>query len=425
MQKLLDTLRKHWVVAVLASIGVGVAAIVAFLSGVAAIWGVMSRDTVPEFLEKQGWLSDWTAMTVPPLLPLTQALVSVGVLVLLVGLWRVARKPRYPVVFIFEHKKASPELVDKVRRMYQAAEYTITNATSDLPQHANGVWLRGGTNSDREHAKWGLARLGIEPKPDYSGDVPEHFQVIVGEVALAPKPVTNAPPLQPDPQVMERKAKELERIARDMAQPVSVSGAIRRQFEDEAENLREAAQSIRKAGAESPQERQMRAEDREFETTFVKAVRQSERIEIDWRKTDTNLMVSATNRSGDVVEGFELWVDEPLRFADGKFVKQKEFQDYRPTRLTGGSSLLYHGQPEPYPFLSYATDRLLFSGASIENPSQQGNFRTVGIWKIPFRTELDGISRNYELFFDWTHTRRTIPNPCDDPSKGGANGTAV
>lgn len=387
------------------------------------VWPLFfGSKTIPQWLDEQRWPGMTLSLQLSASFWIGLGLLGVLAYIAVVS----SRKQPYPIVHIFEHKKSSRELVDKVRRMYGDAEYTITNATTDLPQHACGVWLQGGTNSDREHARWGLAKLGIEAKTDYSAKRP-HLQVIVGEVALPSKPVTSAAPVpQPNPQGLERKAKELERAARDMQNPLPVGAAIRRQFEDEAEDLRDAAQNLRRTSVEPGQDhRQMRESDRQFESSFLKAARQSECIEIDWRKTDTNLMVSAINKSGDVIEGFELWVEEPLRFADGKFVKQKEFQDYRPTRLIGGNSLLYHGQPESYPFLSYATDRLFFSGSSVENPSQQGNFRTVGIWKVPFRTEIDGVSRSYDLFFDWKNTRRTIPDPCDAPAESGANGSTV
>jgi hypothetical protein len=156
------------------------------------------------------------------------------------------------------------------------------------------------------------------------------------------------------------------------------------------------------------------ATDSLAETSFERAARQLDNIVVEWRKTDSHLMVNVTNKNYEVITGFEIWVEEPLRKSGKAYAQQKEFADYQPLRLHGGSNRIFHDQPETFPFLSYTTERLYYSGYSADNPNGQGNFRTLGVWKVTFRTVIDGMPRNHELFFNWDNYRKTIPMPCDE-----------
>jgi hypothetical protein len=88
-----NRLKEHWIVAVLLSVVVAVAAIVTFLSGLAAIWGVLSHDTLPDFLARKGWtMTGW--LSGPPWMNLVVMVVAFAVLIVQVELLRQAYTQR-------------------------------------------------------------------------------------------------------------------------------------------------------------------------------------------------------------------------------------------------------------------------------------------------------------------------------------------
>jgi hypothetical protein len=76
--------RTHPVVAKIVS---AVVAVLAILVSLATIWPVLSRDTVPEFLEKQGWL-----LTMPSWQVVVILLISSAILVGQAAILRAARR---------------------------------------------------------------------------------------------------------------------------------------------------------------------------------------------------------------------------------------------------------------------------------------------------------------------------------------------
>ena len=162
----------------------------------------------------------------------------------------------YPTVQLFKHQRARQATFDSVKKLYTGAGYKIIPALTDLPQHAEGIWLHGGTSTDRAHAKWALVALGVEPQIDYADDKPEHFQVIVGhlpepewEAALRRRMETGtaaAAFVHALSAEEEARARSLERTARDLRNPpASIAQAIRRDTEDTASDLESAAKRIR------------------------------------------------------------------------------------------------------------------------------------------------------------------------------------
>jgi hypothetical protein len=89
----------------------------------------------------------------------------------------------YPTLRIFRHEKARQKnqtAFHQITDRFTQAGWRVEGATTDLPQHANGVRIRGGTSFEREMAKWGLDGIGVEWQQDDGGDPPQTLEVIVG-----------------------------------------------------------------------------------------------------------------------------------------------------------------------------------------------------------------------------------------------------
>src|SRR5205823_87920 len=82
-------------------------------------------------------------------------------------------------VTIFVHDDAlvsSRLLVRQVQTLFQGAGWQVENGRTNLPQHAEGVWLRGGTPAEQASASWGLRVLGTgQPRIDDHGDSPRRL----------------------------------------------------------------------------------------------------------------------------------------------------------------------------------------------------------------------------------------------------------
>lgn len=131
---------------------------------------------------------------------------------------------KVPTLQLFEHAKGNPQTVDKVRRLFEKAGYRLEIGKTDLSRHASGITLHGGTNTNREHARWALASLGLfSPTVDYTDDKPPHLQIIVGE--LRAQPTQPPPPLHTEPVTSGSLLQKLNPIVTTPTQGrVSLSG---------------------------------------------------------------------------------------------------------------------------------------------------------------------------------------------------------
>lgn len=119
MAKVWGSFRKHWITAVFVSVAIAVCAIVAFLSGLAAIWTVMSRDTLPEFLLKKGWtVTGW--LTGPPWMNLTVMVVALAVLIVQIALLRQAYTQR-----VYESGRVDRETLARYKAERDAAQAMV------------------------------------------------------------------------------------------------------------------------------------------------------------------------------------------------------------------------------------------------------------------------------------------------------------
>jgi hypothetical protein len=194
------TIKEHPAVAAALSVAVGVGALIGVLAGLANIWTAMSHDTVPQFLSKKGW-----AMTLPTW---QAALVVCGGLVILAFQFAIVREAyrqqpivRAPHVMVFKHDMASVTghlLSRQVESLFSGGGWEVSTHRTNLPQHASGVWLHGGTEAERASASWGLKTLGVvDTKIDGTGDNPPALQVIIG---------------QPEPQPIDQAADDKEAL---------------------------------------------------------------------------------------------------------------------------------------------------------------------------------------------------------------------
>ena len=194
--------REKPAVAVLVSLWALLTTLVVLPAALANIWVAFSRDTVPEFLAKRSWgmaIPSWQAW---PLLGASFALLGFQVWLLReASRQRVAAKvptgataaPPYPTVTIYEHLAAQQSLVRlRIRTLFEDAGWKVIIARTDVERHRQGVWIHGGTDVERNVAKWGLQTLGVVPQVDYTDDNPPNLQVIVGAAdAVEPPPSTD------------------------------------------------------------------------------------------------------------------------------------------------------------------------------------------------------------------------------------------
>lgn len=136
-----------------------------------------SPDTSRSFLLGPDWLR-WNNGMMWALV----ALVLAGGLHLAAALVRRAER-RYPEVTVYSHLDGlanNPALIDSVRRLFEESGWRVIFARTDVPRHSKGIWLHGGTPTERNIATWGLQTLGITPQVDHHDDKPPSLQVIVG-----------------------------------------------------------------------------------------------------------------------------------------------------------------------------------------------------------------------------------------------------
>ena len=123
--------------------------------------------------------------------PSQRLVVALAVVVVLVAalmgflFWRGTNagppKPATPTVTIFEHLDARNSTVTpQVRNLFERAGWRVTVTRTEVPRHANGVWLLGGTDVERHMAEWGLETLSVRPQVDYRNDDPPNMQIIIG-----------------------------------------------------------------------------------------------------------------------------------------------------------------------------------------------------------------------------------------------------
>lgn len=167
-------------------------------------------------------------MTMPPLGAVLVSIAALAVVVLQLAILREAYRRPYPEVIIFTHKVAEGSVYAfHIRDLFEKAGWRIKKlGTTDLPQHALGVWLHGGTGFEREMAKWGLGRFGVVPQIDYKDDNPKCLQVIVGQLnVVPPKGESQAQPSFPAPTVemLERgRQTQIAQIAKWRAMAIDI-----------------------------------------------------------------------------------------------------------------------------------------------------------------------------------------------------------
>ena len=94
MLKIWEAAQRHWVIAVILSLCVGVAAVVGFMGNLAAIWSVLSKDTVPDFMAKKGWLLTGWSLSAPPLVSIVVMVACIGILLAQIALLSEAWRQR-------------------------------------------------------------------------------------------------------------------------------------------------------------------------------------------------------------------------------------------------------------------------------------------------------------------------------------------
>lgn len=140
-----------------------------------------------------------------PLINSTGLLVAFGAFVALVALsavlaglsWRqrnlgkrrtaATRQSTPYAVAIYTHVNALAKnraLADQVKNTFADAGWKVMYAMTDVPRHAKGVWIHGGTDVEQRIATWALRTLRIAAETDYQDDNPPSLQVIVGEYNL-------------------------------------------------------------------------------------------------------------------------------------------------------------------------------------------------------------------------------------------------
>lgn len=88
-----------------------------------------------------------------------------------------------PTLTLFAHDAAiaaNPDVYERIKGLFRDAGWVITLGRTNLPKHASGVWLHGGTDVERRIATWALETVGVVPTVDYANDNPPALQVIVG-----------------------------------------------------------------------------------------------------------------------------------------------------------------------------------------------------------------------------------------------------
>ena len=226
--------KEHPVVGWIVSIAVVLAAIVSVLANGAQIWTAMSHDTVPEFLTKSGWL-----LRLPTWQATLGFLVSIIILALQSAILREAwtqrmpSAPTDPTMMLFTHDEArikNPAVANRVRDLFEKAGWKMEVGVTSLPQHGQGIWLHGGTTTERTTALWGLATIDLAAQIDYTDDHPPCLQVIVGACE----------PQQLDPVESDRAAQQaqlLQEHSAAVAERESLRTALQ-EAQQERESLR-------------------------------------------------------------------------------------------------------------------------------------------------------------------------------------------
>lgn len=319
------------------------------------------------------------------------------------------KAPAYPVVNIRVHRTGNRDLGDQIERLFTRSEYTVDRRDTADGSPSIGIAVRWGRANEQSHAVLALGTLGVPPEHVSVGntDRQKSLEVTIGAYELPPSLGEQLNLLR----------KELEAVTRSRDQAIDALKVVQ-----PVVVLPEPSQGL--SGFSRRMQRMNELQHAEqVGAAFVRGTvqvgekLQTTGVKVEWRKTDSHLMVSVTNTGLEPIEEFRIWVDEPRWFSSptGKFARTRDFQDYRRLQLTGGTNRLYHLQPEHFPFLNYAAETLYFTGSAPGNPAGKGTFRTTGIWRVTFRTEVGNVTENHQLCFSWSKSTRTIPDPCDCP----------
>lgn len=106
-----------------------------------------------------------------------------------------------PAVTIYTHVNAAESnrlLSRQIEDLFRTSGWDTSLTYTEVPKHANGLWIHGGTQAEQSSALWGLSTLRLTPEIDHEDDNPPTLQVIVGAGASRGS-------FQPAPAIQERK----------------------------------------------------------------------------------------------------------------------------------------------------------------------------------------------------------------------------
>ncbi len=135
----------------------------------------IKREAPAETVPPSRWWSLSAAQTLSLL-----GLIAAGGLHVIAAVVRVRGKKRQLLIFLHERAAENSTLVTNIAEAFRLIGWRSGDGQTNLHQHAVGVWIRGGTDEERELAVLCLKGIGIESRIDGSDDPPDTLQVIVG-----------------------------------------------------------------------------------------------------------------------------------------------------------------------------------------------------------------------------------------------------
>jgi hypothetical protein len=273
----------------------------------------------------------------------------------------------YPTVEIWYHTQGSEELGHRIRDLFARAGWKVLwGSRTDLPQHASGIWLCGGTQVERNSAKWGLSTIDVSPEVDRSNN-PANLQVVVGKYVPA----------------------TIIRIRQPVTPSASLSDAIRGEPEIRVPRL---------GGVPEPA--------RPSKTAAVTGLAIDVRLFTTGPSSPTGIQVAGINRAAKAVESVALVMTD-LRVWDAHFRQFVTTPDIhgqartfpQETELTNRVTL-HPGTPAVFGFIRIQDGRMQVSG----HPREYRSTRE-GLWEISFRVGPN--NKNFiegRACFEWTNS---------------------
>ena len=126
-------------------------------------------------------VAEWLVVTNPTLWAVLGLIAGGGLNVAALFIRARERSGAAHRVTVFTHDDAvrNPTLPIEVRKIFQEAGWQVMLGHTNLPEHSEGVWVRGAGKFEKAAALWALSTLSINGQIDESGDIPS-LQVIVG-----------------------------------------------------------------------------------------------------------------------------------------------------------------------------------------------------------------------------------------------------